>query len=177
MNVVAIPPYNNRSSQHIVYFSIGSTIPFTHFQFVSNVTWKSFSERSQWLENRAISLIRLFAHIWAHTSSVSSCYHQWYIVYIVLTGCTSRLPNGNVKVSEKPKRITRDNAFTSLFPRPTLILIIATGLLVVLFLSAAFLLYRIGRIHHRFPENPVITGRYVRDSMTLSVIEALLSGQ
>ncbi|XP_033609482.1 GRAM domain-containing protein 2B isoform X3 [Cryptotermes secundus] len=75
--------------------------------------------------------------------------------------CTSRLPNGNVKVSEKPKRFTRDNAFTSLFPQPTLILIIATGLLVLLFLSAAFLLYRIGRIHHRFPENPVITGRFL----------------
>lgn len=72
--------------------------------------------------------------------------------------CTSRLPNGSAKVSEKPKRFTRDSALSSLFPQPTLILIIATVLLVLLFLSAAFLLYRIGRIHSRFPENPVLTG-------------------
>ncbi|XP_021920117.1 GRAM domain-containing protein 2A-like isoform X3 [Zootermopsis nevadensis] len=72
--------------------------------------------------------------------------------------CPSKLPNGNVGVSEKSTRFTRGGTIFSLLPRPTLILIISTGLLVLLFLSAAFLLYRIGRIHTQFSESPIITG-------------------
>jgi hypothetical protein len=155
----AIPPLLSSSSRHSVYFSTGTTTVVTHFQFVFSMTWKSFSESSRWLENVGVTPIRLFVHIWVSTSPISSYYHQWYAVHTVLTGCPSRLPNGNVKVSEKPKRFTRDNALSSLFPQPTLILIVSTGLLVLLFLSAAFLLYRIGRIHNQFSENPILTGR------------------
>ncbi|XP_069677366.1 uncharacterized protein [Periplaneta americana] len=70
-------------------------------------------------------------------------------------GYPSKLPNGNVGTADKPARLATSS---SLLPRPTLILIVSTGLLVLLFLSAAFLLYRIGRIHTQFAENPLLTG-------------------
>ncbi|PSN51389.1 hypothetical protein C0J52_04453 [Blattella germanica] len=75
------------------------------------------------------------------------------------TGCPSKLPNGHVGLGEKSIPFSRGNTVTSMLPRPTLILVVSTGLLVLLFLSAAFLLYRIGRIHNQFTENPLLTGR------------------
>lgn len=74
------------------------------------------------------------------------------------TGCVSKLPNGKDGVSQKPKHITRGSTLSSLLPRPKFILTVSTCLLVLLFLSAAFLLYRIGRIHNQFSENPIHTG-------------------
>ncbi|XP_066992752.2 GRAM domain-containing protein 2B isoform X1 [Anabrus simplex] len=66
-----------------------------------------------------------------------------------------KLPNGSLVPGAKhilllPKK-------SSSISRPTLLLVISTALLVLLFLSAAFLLYRIGRIHNQFVENPLLT--------------------
>ncbi|GFG28296.1 hypothetical protein Cfor_11311, partial [Coptotermes formosanus] len=72
--------------------------------------------------------------------------------------CASTLPNSKVGVSQKPKRITRGSTVSSLLPRPKLILTVSTCLLVLLFFSAVFLLYRIGQIHNQFSENPIRTG-------------------
>jgi hypothetical protein len=77
------------------------------------------------------------------------------------TGCQSKLPNGNVGVSERCMRFTRGTTISSFLPQPSLVLIVSTGLLVLLFLSAAFLLYRIGRIHSQFAESSIHAGRSV----------------
>lgn len=74
------------------------------------------------------------------------------------TGCVSKPPNGEIGVPQKPKCTTRGSTVLSSLPRPKLILTVSACLLVLLFLSAAFLLYRIGRIHNQFSENPIHTG-------------------
>lgn len=72
--------------------------------------------------------------------------------------CVSKPPNGEIGVPQKAKCPTRGSIVLSSLPRPKLILTVSTCLLVLLFLSAAFLLYRIGRIHNQFSENPIHTG-------------------
>ncbi|XP_049937850.1 GRAM domain-containing protein 2B-like isoform X1 [Schistocerca serialis cubense] len=74
-------------------------------------------------------------------------------------GCT-KLPNGNLVIGGKhiklPVKSSPKHAIVGL-PRSKWLLIVSTGLLVLLFLSAAFLLYRISKIQSQFTEHPLIT--------------------
>lgn len=108
----------------------------------------------------AKAVVRCFFSFVHHLSYVLM-FHNWCAAYTMSTGCQSKLPNGNVGVSEKCMRFTRGTTISSLLPQPSLVLIVSTGLLVLLFLSAAFLLYRIGRIHSQFAESSIHAGRSV----------------
>lgn len=72
--------------------------------------------------------------------------------------CASKPPNGEIGVPQKAKCTTRGSTVLSSLPQPKIILTVSACLLVLLFMSAAFLLYRIGRIHNQFSENPIHTG-------------------
>jgi len=71
--------------------------------------------------------------------------------------CVSKPSNGETGVPQKAKCTTRGSTVLSSLPQPKLILTVSTCLLVLLFLSAAFLLYRIGRIHNQFSGNSIHT--------------------
>ena len=116
--------------------------------------WKIFANNNNhWFESVTVKAdIWFFTHVWVSTHPVICC-------CTVPAGCVSKLPNGEIGV---PQKDTRGSTVLPSLPRPKLILIVSTCLLVLLFLSAAFLLYRIGRIHSQFSENPVHTGRWVR---------------
>lgn len=121
--------------------------------------WKSFANSiNHWFESVTVKVdIWLFTHVWVSTHPVACC-------CTVPAGCVSKPPNGEIGVPQKPKCTTRGSTVLSSLPRPKLILTVSACLLVLLFLSAAFLLYRIGRIHNQFSENPIHTGRWVRCS-------------
>lgn len=74
-------------------------------------------------------------------------------------GCT-KLPNGSLVIGGKhiklPVKSSPKHAIVGL-PRSKWLLIVSTGLLVLLFFSAAFLLYRISKIQSQFTEHPLIT--------------------
>jgi len=99
--------------------------------------------------------------IWKCHSSLSQ-HTSCDMLCIVPTGCVSNPPNGETGVPQKAKCSTRGSMVLSSLPRPKLILTVSTCLLVLLFLSAAFLLYRIGRIHNQFSGNSIHTARWVR---------------
>lgn len=124
--------------------------------------WKSFANSSnQWFESVTVKVdIWLFTHVWVSIHPVICC-------CTVPAGCVSKPPNGEIGVPQKTKCPTRGSTVLSSLPRSKLILTVSTCLLVLLFLSAAFLLYRIGQIHNQFSENPIHTGRWVRCFMEL----------
>ncbi|XP_063245086.1 GRAM domain-containing protein 2B-like [Bacillus rossius redtenbacheri] len=69
--------------------------------------------------------------------------------------CAPKLPLGRVVAGHtllRPPQVAAPGGQGAepAVARPTLLLLVSTALLVLLFLSAALLLYRIGRIHHQF---------------------------
>ena len=129
---------------------------------------KSFADSSnQWCESITVKVdIWLFTHVRVST-------HPVVCFCTVPASCVSKPRNGETVVPQKAKCTTRGNTVLSSLPRPKLILTVSTCLLVLPFLSAAFLLYRIGRIHNQFSENPIHTGRWVRCFMELEYRAAM----
>lgn len=160
--VLSVECVSHISSLHyvsVIYWIQNRTYLFNYsfLDCVQYKKWKSFSNSSnQWFENVTVKVdIWLFTHLWVSTHFVICC-------STVPAGCVSQPSNGETGVPQKAKCTTRGSTVLSSLPRPKLILTVSTCLLVLLFLSAAFLLYRIGRIHNQFSENSIHTARWVR---------------
>ncbi|XP_046400933.1 GRAM domain-containing protein 2B-like isoform X3 [Ischnura elegans] len=86
-------------------------------------------------------------------------------VGLTAEGCTVAKVNGAARLIGPAKTVqsaVKDrggSSWLSIASRPSVILLISTALLSLLFLSAAFLLYRISLIQNQFIENPLLHGR------------------